>query len=104
MVANVFFTPLIFSLFFINLSKNKSSHSYKVEGDDPSERGEIMEHSLKISVSKQPQTGGVVRFRNISVRERILRFLFGAKQKLTIIVPGDTVHELAISEVKGGDT
>ena len=63
-----------------------------------------MKHNLKISVSKEPQSGGIVSCRNITVRERILRFLLGDKQKITILVPGDTVEELAICETtKGGN-
>ena len=61
-----------------------------------------MKHNLKISVSKKPQTGGVVSCRNVTIRERFLRFLLGDKQKITILVPGDTVQELAISEIKEG--
>ena len=61
-----------------------------------------MKHNLKISVSKKPKNGGIVSYRNITIRERLLRFLFGEKHKLTILVPGDTVQELAISEVKEG--
>ncbi len=61
-----------------------------------------MEHTLKISVSKKPVNGGIVACRSISVRERFLRFLFGEKQRLAIIVPGDSVRELAISEVMEG--
>lgn len=61
-----------------------------------------MKHNLKISVSKQPQSGGIISCRNVTIRERFLRFLFGEKQKLTILVPGDTVQELAISEIKEG--
>ncbi|MDF2858858.1 MAG: hypothetical protein K0Q87_4709 [Neobacillus sp.] len=61
-----------------------------------------MKHNLKISVSKHPQSGGFVTCRNVTIRERFLRFLLGEKQKLTILVPGDTVQELAISEIKEG--
>lgn len=61
-----------------------------------------MKHNLKISVSKKPNNGGIVSYRNITIRERLLRFLFGEKHKLTILVPGDTVQELAISEAKEG--
>lgn len=61
-----------------------------------------MKHTLKISVSKKPVNGGIVACRNVSVRERFLRFLLGDKQRLTIIVPGDSVRELAISEVMEG--
>jgi hypothetical protein len=59
-----------------------------------------MKHNLKISVSKHPQSGGIVSCRNVTIRERFLRFLLGDKQKLTILVPGDTVQEFSISEVK----
>ena len=61
-----------------------------------------MEHNLKISVSKKPKSDGILSCRSISVRERILRFLLGRKQKLTILVPGDSVEEVAICTVKGG--
>ena len=61
-----------------------------------------MKHSLKISVSKQPQTGGIVSCRNVSVRERILRFLLGTQRKVMVLVPGDSVKELAICEISEG--
>ena len=62
-----------------------------------------MKHNLKISVSKEPQTGGIVTCRNAAVRERILRFFLGDKQRMTILIPGDSVEELAICETaKGG--
>jgi len=47
-----------------------------------SERGESNEHNLKISVSKEPKDGGIVSYRNITIRERLLRFLLGEKHKL----------------------
>ena len=62
-----------------------------------------MKHNLKISVSKVPQTGGVVTCRRVNVRERFLRFLFGNKQKLTILIPGDSIDEVSICEsMRGG--
>lgn len=61
-----------------------------------------MRHTLQISVSTKPATDGIVNFRNVSIRERFLRFLFGEKQRLTIIVPGNSVQELAINEVAEG--
>lgn len=61
-----------------------------------------MKHNLKISVSKKPQADGIVACRTIGVRERFLRFLFGSKQKITILVLGDTVDEIAICESKEG--
>ncbi len=61
-----------------------------------------MKHKLKISVSKQPQTGGIVTCRNLTVRERLLRFLFGDKRRVTVLIPGDSVGEIAICETKEG--
>ena len=58
-----------------------------------------MKHVLQISVSKEPGDNGIAAVRRVSVREKLLRFLFGNKIKLTILVPGDTVQELAITEV-----
>ena len=61
-----------------------------------------MEHTLRISVSKEPADGGIVSCRNVSVRERLVRFLLGEKRRVTIIVPGGSVRELAVSEVMEG--
>ena len=61
-----------------------------------------MKHNLKISVSKVPQTGGVITCRNVTIRERFLRLLFGRKQKVTILIPGDSLDEVSICESEGG--
>ncbi len=62
-----------------------------------------MKHSLKISVSKVPRIPGEITCRTVSLRERFLRFLFGNKQKVTILIPGDNVDEVTISDAKGGE-
>ncbi len=61
-----------------------------------------MEHNLTISVSKDPRRGGIVECRNVSVREKLLTFLFGPLRKVTILVPGNTVSTVTISEAEGG--
>ncbi len=61
-----------------------------------------MKHNLKISVSKVPQTGGIITCRNVTIRERFLRLLFGRKQKVTILIPGDSIDEVSICESEGG--
>ena len=61
-----------------------------------------MTHKLKISISKKPLSGGLLNVRNITVREKVLRWLLGAPQKLTIIVPGSSVESVDISEVVPG--
>ena len=57
-----------------------------------------MKHRLKISVSRKPRSDGVVTCRNVSIRERLLRVLFGARHKVTVLIPGDSINEIAISE------
>ena len=59
-----------------------------------------MRHTLKIMVSKERPNGGVVACRRVTVREKFLRFLLGSPVKLTVLVPGDTVDEVAITEVR----
>lgn len=59
-----------------------------------------MRHTLKITVSKEKTNGSVVACRHVTVRERLLRLLLGGPVKLTVLVPGDSVDEVAISEVR----
>ena len=58
-----------------------------------------MRHTLKIMVSKKRASGGIVACRRLTVRERLLRRLFGSPVRLTVLVPGDSVDEVAITEV-----
>lgn len=61
-----------------------------------------MRHTLQISVSKKPVNGGTVSVRRVSIRERLMRFLFGDTIRLTVIVPGNSVEELSIKEIAEG--
>ena len=61
-----------------------------------------MEHILKINVSKKPTPDSIVFCKNIKVRERTIRFLLGDCRKVTILVPGNSVSKLSISEVQEG--
>ena len=61
-----------------------------------------MKHNLKISVSNEPQTGSVVRCRNVSLREKILTLLLGRKERMMILIPGNSVAELSIVEMPEG--
>ena len=62
-----------------------------------------MKHDLKINVSKKPTEDGVVRCQRVTMRERLLRYLFGEKRRVMVIVPGDTVESISITELPGGD-
>ena len=57
-----------------------------------------MRHKLKVSVSKEPKTGGIDAVRKVSVRERLLRLLLGETRRVIVLIPGDRVDEIAISE------
>ncbi len=59
-----------------------------------------MKHNMKISISTEKRKARVVCCRNVSLREKLMRLLLGERQKLTIIVPGDSVECVEISEVR----
>lgn len=61
-----------------------------------------MKHSLNIRLSK-PQENNVLKCKNIFIREKLLKLIFGRLQGLTIIVPGNSVEKIAIIENSGGD-
>ena len=60
-----------------------------------------MKHTLKISFVRAPGDG-IVSCRNITVREKLLRMLFGEKRRLAVIIPGNSVKTLSIEE-EGGE-
>lgn len=60
-----------------------------------------MNHALKITVGRKLRNQGVITCRSVTVREKLLRFLLGSPVRLTVIVPGNTVDEIEITE-KGG--
>lgn len=61
-----------------------------------------MKHNLHISVSEKPKKNGMVSYKTITLREKVLRMLLGKKQRLTILVPGDSIEELAITKIEEG--
>ena len=63
-----------------------------------------MHQTMKISIAKKPVNAGVVAVRHLTVREKLLRLLLGAPVKTTVIVPGDTVEAIAITEVPADAT
>lgn len=61
-----------------------------------------MKHNLRISVSKDPQTGGIVQFHSITLREKLLTRLLGQKSRVMVLVPGNSVSTLSITELSEG--
>ena len=68
----------------------------------PFGKEEVMRHNVKISVSKEPQSGGIVQCRNVSLREKLLTRLLGRREKVMILVPGSSVESVCITEVPEG--
>lgn len=58
-----------------------------------------MQHNLKISIARESDSGGIVRCKTVSMRERVLRRLFGDTRRITVIVPGGSVKALLVQEV-----
>lgn len=61
-----------------------------------------MKHKLRISVSKEPKSGGIVACRNVSLREKLLTRFLGGKERMMVIVPGGSVEALSITELAEG--
>jgi len=62
-----------------------------------------MGHALSVKISKERENSGIVTCRQVTVRERLLRFLLGNPIKLTLVVFGDTVEEVGIREVRSSN-
>ena len=61
-----------------------------------------MKHNLKISLSREPQSGGLVRCRKVTVREKLLTWLLGRQERVMVLFPGDTVESVSIVELPEG--
>lgn len=59
-----------------------------------------MGDNVRISISRKPQAGGIIHMKQVRLRERVLRWLFGAQQKILVLAPADEVEQVEI--VKGG--
>lgn len=53
-------------------------------------------HKLRIQVTDQPASQGLVSARTVSLRERLLARLLGKKQRVTVLVPGNQVGTIEI--------
>ncbi|MPQ35066.1 hypothetical protein [Limosilactobacillus fermentum] len=62
-----------------------------------------MKHQVSIAVSKQPTRNGVVSFKRLTIRERLLRHLLGNPNHVMVIAPGDSVQQIQIKEVPGNE-
>lgn len=59
-----------------------------------------MKPKITVSISKKPKTDGIMSVKQISVREKILRFFFGKKVDIVVFVPGEQIDEVIIQAKK----
>ena len=62
-----------------------------------------MKHIMKVSVSKDPGSSGKTRLHKIPIREHLLNKLFGAAGQVVVLIHGNTVQTVSITEVPGVD-
>ena len=56
-------------------------------------------HSLKLHIARRiPDDPGIVATKNVTLRERFMRLLLGSPRKVMILVPGDSVKQIDITE------
>ncbi|WIM07298.1 hypothetical protein QPC17_05945 [Trueperella bernardiae] len=56
-------------------------------------------HSLKLHIARRiPDAPGIVATKNVTLRERFMRLLLGSPRKVMILVPGDSVKQIDITE------
>lgn len=58
----------------------------------------MVQNQLTISVADKPRSKGVVSFKHLTVRERILRYLLGSKSQVMVIAPRQSVKQIRIEE------
>lgn len=59
----------------------------------------MIQHRLKLHIVKDiPEDPGVVATKTVPIRERLLRFLLGKRRQVTLVVPGNSVRQIDITE------
>ncbi|PKY70200.1 hypothetical protein CYJ40_07060 [Brevibacterium ravenspurgense] len=61
----------------------------------------MIQHRLKLHIAKGiPEDTGVVATKIVPIRERLLRFFLGTRRQVTLVVPGDSVRQIDITETE----
>ncbi|HEY8405469.1 MAG TPA: hypothetical protein VIK67_01205 [Acholeplasma sp.] len=59
-----------------------------------------MKHKMNINVSKEQESNGVLTCKKVKMKKGLFKKFFGDSQKVTIIIPGDSVRDVTIREIK----
>lgn len=57
-----------------------------------------MKQKLEIKVSKDLSGKSILSYKKVSIGKRLFKKLFGRDQKVVILIPGETVEGITISE------
>ncbi|WP_273353366.1 hypothetical protein [Corynebacterium resistens] len=61
----------------------------------------MIQHRLKLHIAKDiPEAPGVVATKIVPIRERLLRFFLGKRRQVTLVVLGDSVRQIDITETE----
>ncbi len=58
-------------------------------------------NKMTISVSKQPNRKAELNAKELTIRERFMRLLFGPQRKVMVLVPGDQLDLITIKKAEG---
>ena len=62
-----------------------------------------MKHQIVVSVTESDgRKNTVLKGSKLSLPHKIMKLLFGGKQKVLVLVPGDSVESVSIKEVGAG--
>ena len=61
-----------------------------------------MPEKLRITVSRQDMDADIAKVRTVTLREKLLRRLFGYKRKITVLIPGERISRLEIEKSPEG--
>ena len=62
-----------------------------------------MKRRVKITVSKHPTANAVFSCKQIPIREKILKRLFGDLHRVMIVIPGGRIEEFAVETIDACD-
>ena len=57
-----------------------------------------MRHHVHLDLTRPKTRDKVVGLRRVTLRERLARLILGTPEKFTVIVPGDSVDQVTITE------
>lgn len=61
-----------------------------------------MRQKVEIHVSEKQEPCEVLHCRNLHIREKLLRKLFGAEGRLMVLVPSGSVQTVCITDIEDG--